>query len=247
MVRDKSEIKVAIIGVGHIGKALLKGLLNGGFKNDNFILSNRSEDNLKAIEQADWIFLTIRPNKVFEVLDEIKMQSKQKVLISMAAGVKLKKLQNLVKRKKIKVIRVMPNLAIQTGEGVIGLYSGTGKVDAQLKESLAVLGEVIKVNKEKDLDILTIISGCAPALIAYFAQAFASFNGKSEKLVLKSFLSSLKYIEQSGSSFEEIIKTVATKGGITENILNYLNAQKVNKNIETALKSGYTKLKNLKA
>lgn len=250
------DIKIAIIGLGRMGNALLKGLKRIGFESKDIIFSNKSENNSRAVEKADWIFLAVKPGKVSEALEEVPAQSRQKILVSLVAGVKLQKLKRLAKGKNIEVIRIMPSLAIQTGNGVIGVYKRKSPwIPDQvrddkvllLKEKLSLLGEVVEVQNEKDLDILTIISGCSPAILAYFAQAFAVFSGKSEKLVLKSFLSSLKYIEKSGNSFEEIIKAVATRGGITENILDYLNSHKVKENVESALESGYTKLRNLKA
>ena len=101
------------------------------------------------------------------------------------------------------------------------------------------------MDNEKELDVLTIISGCSPALIAYFARSFTEFSGTPERLVLKSLIGSLKYLEESELTFEEVIKAVATKGGITENILKYLEKQKVKENISQGLQSGYKKLEGM--
>ena len=251
---------IGIIGLGHMGQALFKGLLNSGIEKSDFILSNKAEDNLEVIEKADWIFLAVKPNKTSEVLIRIPAQSRPKILISLVAGIKLKKLEQLVKDKNIRVVRIMPSLAISTGVGVIGLYKpvipAKAGIQAEkdwipdqvrddtvtlLKEKLSALGEVIEVS-ERDLDLLTIISGCSPAIIAYFAQSFKDFSGKSEKLILKSLIGSLKYIKQSGLTFPEVIAAVATRGGITENILECLQENRVQGNVILALKSGYKKL-----
>jgi pyrroline-5-carboxylate reductase len=241
MEMDKSEIKIAIIGIGHMGNALYKGLKKSGF--GKIMLSKSLKSNLKAFEQADWIFLAVKPNKVEDVLKNIPVQKESKLLISLAALVSLSELNQMLVGKNIQAVRIMPSLAIQIREGVIGLYTGGKRIRA-LKEKLALLGEVVEVRKEVDLDVLTIISGCAPAILAYFAQSFANFSSKPEALVLKSLTGSLKYISESGMTFQEVIAAVATKGGITENIIDSLEKQRVKQNIESALESGYTKLRN---
>jgi len=254
------KIKIAIIGLGHMGNSLHKGLLRSVFSQQDVFVSDKLESNIEAFDRANWIFLCVKPAKVTEVLNQIPVQSKAKLLISLAAGIKLKKLNKLVKDKNIRVVRIMPSLAISTGVGVIGLYKpvipAKAGIQAEkdwipdqvrddtvtlLKEKLSALGEVIEVS-ERDLDLLTIISGCSPAIIAYFAQSFKDFSGKSEKLILKSLIGSLKYIKQSGLTFPEVIAAVATRGGITENILECLQENRVQGNVILALKSGYKKL-----
>lgn len=261
----QDDLKIAIIGAGHMGLALAKGFLRSkAFKKSQIILASprKPEIDLKyiqynnlAVKESRIIFLAVKPAEVGDILENIEAQSEEKLLVSLAAGVSLQKLKQLVKGKNMKAVRIMPNLAVQTGEGVIGVYKkqNTWIPDRVrddkvllLKEKLSLLGEVVEVQNEKDLDILTIISGCSPAIVAYLAQSFANFSNKPEKLILKSLIGSLKYIEESGLTFNEVIKAVATKGGITENILNFLEEQRVNKSIETALESGYTKIRNLK-
>lgn len=255
---DKPEIKVSIIGAGHIGLALAKGFLKvKAFKTSQIILANPSKveafglrwttDNNQAIRESQIIFLAVKPGKVAEVLKKVNFTKESKLIISLAAGVSLEKLKHLVKGKNFEIVRIMPSLAVQSGEGIIGLYAGklkSQKLDF-LKKKLSPVCKLIKVEKEDDLDLLTIILGCAPALIAYFAQSFTNLSSKSEKVVLKSLIGSLKYIEESGLTFREVIAAVATPGGITENILNHLDKKQVKENIQLALASGYKKLERI--
>ena len=66
---DKLENKkLAIIGIGHLGRAIYKGLINSGFKKENIILSNSSKNNKKAVLQANWILLCVKPLLVHQVV-----------------------------------------------------------------------------------------------------------------------------------------------------------------------------------
>src|SRR3989338_5363465 len=119
-----NRVKISIIGAGHMGLALAKGFLKvKAFSKEQIILANTSKpdedlgikwvtDNNIAANFADYIFIAVKPGKVEEVLENLVFQSRQKLLISLAAGISIKKLQKLVKGQNLKVIRIMPNLAI---------------------------------------------------------------------------------------------------------------------------------------
>jgi pyrroline-5-carboxylate reductase len=251
--------KIAIIGAGHMGLSIASGFLNSkAFKKNQIILANPSDpdenwglmwttDNNFAAREAELVFLTVKPSSVEDVLKNINKQKTKKLLISAVAGVSLYKLNQLCADKNITGVRIMPSLGVRTQSGVIGVYTGSSKIRKLilLKEKLSLLGKIVEVPNEKELDILTIISGCAPALVAYFAQSFSEFSDLRDELVAESLLGSLIYIQQSGLSFKEIQEVVATKGGVTEKILNYLKSKETDKIIKLALRSGYDKLHDM--
>lgn len=182
---DKLENKkIAIIGGGHIGLALIQGLINSGkVSSSQLIVANPSlskithlkkhgveitTDNRIAAVKATLVFLAVKPFVVDQVLLEISDLVKDKLIISLAAVVTIDKLINRVKNTK--VLRIMPNMSISCNQGVIGLYAKklTGQDKKHIRELLTCLGLVVEVKKEKDLDALTLLSGCGPAIVAQF-------------------------------------------------------------------------------
>lgn len=260
--------KLAIIGGGHIGLALAEGFINSGkIVSSQLIVANPSlskiahlkkhgveitTDNKIAAAKADWIFLAVRPFVVDRVLLEISDSVKGKLIISLTAVVTIDKLRSRVKNTK--VIRIMPNMSISCNQGVIGLYAKelTGQDKKYIRELLNCLGLVIEVKKQKDLDVLTLLSGCGPAIVSQFIEIMANYgmniglsSYKSHALALQTFKGTALLLEKSGLSSEELILSVATKGGITEAILNNLRQAGFQENFIQAMEIGYGKIKEL--
>jgi len=179
MEMDKLNKKIAIIGVGHMGKSLVQGLLNAGFKKEDIILSNKSEDNKSAVLKADWAILTVKPAIIGKVVQGIKDSIDDKLLISAVAGASIAIIQKYAGNKKQKIIRIMPNIAVSYKQGVIGLFANKNVSAAEKKEVISLsseLGLVVELNKEEDLDVITLISGCSPAIIAHFMEMFLDYG-----------------------------------------------------------------------
>ena len=258
--------KIAIIGGGHIGLALAEGLINSGkIAGSQLIVANPSlskivhlkkhgveitTDNKFAATKADWIFLAVKPFIIDHVLTEIRDLVKGKLIISLAAIVTIENLRRQVKNAEI--IRIMPNMAISCNQGVIGFF--TDEQDKkQAKQLLSLLGLVVEVQKEEGLDTLTLLSGCGPAIVSHFIETLANYgisNGlptdESHALALQTFKGTVSLLEKSGFSAEDLIRSVATKGGITETILNKLKQRDFQSFFILAMDNGYSKIKELK-
>ena len=263
---DKLESKkLAIIGGGHIGLALVEGFINSGkITGSQLIVANPSlskivhlkkhgveitTGNKFAAIEADWIFLAVKPFVIDQVLTEIRDLVKGKLIISLAAIVTIENIRRQVKNAEI--IRIMPNMAISCNQGVIGLF--TDKKDKkQIKQLLSLLGLVVEVQKEEGLDTLTLLSGCGPAIVSQFIETLANYgisNGlsidKSHALALQTFKGTVSLLEKLDLSSDELIRSVATKGGITEAILNKLKQRDFQSFFTRAMDDGYGKIKEL--
>src|SRR5260221_326300 len=202
--------KIAIIGVGHMGKALLKGFLMSGMKKENIILSNKADDNKIAAAQADWIILAVKPSAIGHVAEEIKHDMQGKLLISVAAALRISTIENYAINKKQKVIRIMPNIPVAYNQGVIGFYSNKAVSKSEKKEVLSILsllGHVYEVKNEDELDILTLVAACGPAIVSYCITllshaAFSLGLSKTvaDTLALHTYIGSLAYLQGSGLS-----------------------------------------------
>ncbi|HUQ85240.1 MAG TPA: pyrroline-5-carboxylate reductase [Candidatus Limnocylindrales bacterium] len=249
---DKLDKKIAIIGAGHMGKSLMKGLINSGFKKNNLFVSNKSKDNKNVVLKADWIILAVKPSIISEVIQEIKDGVQNRLLISVAAAVSISNIEKYVGNRNQKIMRIMPNIAVAHNQGVIGLIANENATSTEKQEVISLfsgLGLVVDLKKEKDLDMITLISACSPAIIAHFMEMFSEYGTThglsakdSEKIVLQVFKGTVEYLEKSNLSSSQLKQSVATKGGVTEEIIKSLDNKKVSLNFTESLDKGYQRI-----
>lgn len=185
--------KIAVIGGGNIGEALIAGLVVAGVEPTSIFATNRSpersaqlaerygiitgSDNSEAVTDASICFLCVKPGQILEVLEEISdtiaRHDESTAVVSMAAGITLASMESAVSAAGTPLVRVMPNTPMLVGKGVHVAASGR-YVDedkrAQVLEALAVTGHVVEV-PEKLIDAATAVSGSGPAYFYYFTEA----------------------------------------------------------------------------
>jgi pyrroline-5-carboxylate reductase len=201
-------MKLAIIGLGNMGQAILGGILKSNildadqiiaadkkFADSNFKLEDQfseitiTADNQKAVQEADYIILAVKPQIIKFVLEDIKKDAASKVIISIAAGIKTEMLAQYF-GFKAKIIRVMPNTPALVAEGMSALYySQSVEVDekALVEKIFKALGETAEV-KEDEMDAVTGLSGSGPAFVYVFIEALADagvLKGLDRKTALK--------------------------------------------------------------
>lgn len=181
-------------------------------------------DNKKLAQLSDIIFIATKPNQVLGVLEEIKeVVTSDKLVVSIAAGVTLSKVQNVLRDAKI--IRIMPNTPALVKLGMFGVCKGKYASDDDenfIIGLLSKIGKCIKV-EESQMDIVTAISGSGPA---FFYQVIEDMARAGEKLGLdyeksltlatQTALGSAQMIFNRGQiPVQTLIDNVATKGGCT--------------------------------
>ena len=200
--------KIAVIGAGSMGGAILSGLIAAGTAADSITASTATTQSAKALsdkfgiksfaldasasansdaaKNADVLLIAVKPAKVLETLEEIKGSAKVGALvISVAAGVTTESMEQAI-GSKASVIRAMPNTPSIVGHGVTGIAKGKSANDNQLalaKDLFETVGQVIVVDEEK-INALSTISGSGPAYVFYFAEKLmtaAKKMGFSEK------------------------------------------------------------------
>lgn len=259
--------RIAIIGGGHLGSALANGLVRGGMRptlmsvsgpsvTKNRALKNlgvlTTRDNCAAASGASWIFLAVKPAMVSVVLDEIKPVIGGKILISLAAGIRLRDLKKMAPHAH--VARVMPNIPIAINRGVSVYCAGSllTREQKDLVRILSSLGVAIPVRSDDELDVVTLLSGCGPGIVSFFIAALADAaktlglsDETANSLSLQTFSGTLGYLEHTRKSPQELMQSVATKGGITEEILAALDRRGLKKIVARALARGHARIKNL--
>lgn len=183
--------RIAVIGAGNIGEALIAGLIRSGVEGEAVTATNRSSersreleerygvrttsDNAQAVRDADVAFLCVKPAQVLDVIGELgdAVAGGETVLVSMAAGVSIAAMQGAVSVAGTPVVRVMPNTPMLQGKGVLAVaYSRF--VDGAQREAVADLlsavGEVVDITEDQ-MDAATAVSGSGPAYFFLVAEA----------------------------------------------------------------------------
>ena len=182
-------MKIACIGTGAMGGAIMRAVCKKYNAGDITVTDKNSEmakkfaeetgavfagSNEEAIKGADYIFIAVKPQFLKDVFDEIKDKiTGKQVVISMAAGVKIEKLESFA--PKARFIRMMPNVCAQIGEAMTAVTSGASVTAEEFEEAKKILSAAGKVEAvpEKLMDCVTAVSGSGPAFVFMFIEALA--------------------------------------------------------------------------
>ena len=229
---------IGFIGCGKMASAIIKGVLSshqfiikGSEINPEFAKSASEKlgievfcDNKKLVKESDIIFIATKPNQVLEVVkDLISEITKEKLFVSIAAGVKTSKIESIA--QNIRLVRIMPNTPALVNLGMFGICTGknSSKEDVTIVKSLLdAVGKSIDID-ESQIDIVTAISGSGPAffyqIIEDMARAGEKLGLEYEKsliLAAQTALGSAQMVFNKGQiPVQTLIDNVATKGGCT--------------------------------
>ena len=262
--------KISIIGAGHIGLALFRGLISGReIAAKNFILSNPHLEKLKSLEKelavkltssnieaakkTDVIIIAVRPRMVIQVIDEIKSGIKgDKLIISVATCVTRKMLEDYFGLPKLKIVRIMPNIPMSYRKGVVG-WVGNRNIakndEVFIDQLLSPLGVLVKCKDDENLERLSVIAGCGPGYVTYFmqnlqkvAETYGFTKKDAYKIILTTFLGTAYHLQSTNSSFEDMLTAIATKGGITGEVINSWEKGDFYQLLEKGINKGYYKI-----
>jgi pyrroline-5-carboxylate reductase len=186
--------RIAIIGGGNIGEALLSGLLRAGRQTKDLVVAEKDPERSKylaekysvqvssvggAAENAAYVIVAVKPSDVESVVDEVAAavahadnQSVEQVFVTVAAGVSTAYYQSRLPAGA-PVIRVMPNAPMVVGGGVSAVARGSFATADQLKDVVSIfdaVGGVLTV-PESQLDAVTAVSGSGPAYFFLMVEA----------------------------------------------------------------------------
>ena len=183
-----------------------------------------TDDVKVAAKKAKLLFLAVRPQDVDAVAAEVKpVLTDSHTLVSIVAGKTIAKLRKAF-GAKVRLIRVMPNLALRANAGMCALCAGAKTPEKDLKAVERILGGAgaTVVLKERDFDAVTALSGSGPAYFAYMEEAMAeggvALGLKPEVarlLAEQTMYGTAKFLRESGMDLRAFIDGVCTKGGTT--------------------------------
>lgn len=226
--------RVSVIGCGNMGGAFLKGLSQSGSHHltaidldpeaRESVAAHASETtaDVEAAAASDVVVLAVKPDIVATVLDELTL-SEEQTLITLAAGVSR---DFVAKQTDASVVRVMPNLAAETGN-MAAAVTKTGVTD-EIRALLDELGEFAEIDEEL-MDIATAVNGSGPAFVFYLIDAMkqAGINGgldpdAAERLAAQTFKGAAETVLRDDRSVDELIDAVCSPNGTTIEGMNVL-------------------------
>lgn len=235
--------RIAVIGGGRIGEALLSGLLQSGFATKDLVVAEkmpaRAEELAReyairvtastadAAEGADVLVVAVKPGDVDAVIADIASadldNENEQLLVSLAAGIPTTKYENKLSAG-FPVVRVMPNTPMLVGQGASVLAAGRHVKPDHLDLVREVLGSVgtVSVVPESQIDAVTAVSGSGPAYFFLVAEAMIDAGvalglgrAVATELVVQTMTGSAAMLQQSGESVTELRAAVTSPGGTT--------------------------------
>lgn len=254
--------KIGIIGCGNMGSAIIRQskvsiIFDKDAKRMNDIKRRYhvkvAFDNQDATKKSDIIIIAVKPQNIDEVLEGIRSVIRNQLVVSIAAGISTRYIENKIGRE-VRVIRIMPNIAAQVKSSISAICKGrfARNIDLLIAEEIFQrLGKVVRV-KENHLDAFTALAGSGPAYFFYFIEALSNAGKKigfTEKEIIyfvkEVAKGSIKLLEETGLSAKELCEKVTSKGGTTEAALNVFKHGRFNEIIRKAVFEATVRAKQL--
>lgn len=259
-------MKYGFIGCGNMGSAIAKALVK---TTQDIMISDRSGkakllaeelgcvygNAINVAQTCDRIFLAVKPQMMAAVLAPLQpvLQERQPLLITMAAGLTLEKIENMI-GTPLPVIRIMPNTPVAVGRGMTQ-YCYNNLVDAQMLESfladMRCCGRLDHLD-EKLIDGASALSGCGPAYMYMFIEALADGavacgvpRAKAIEYAAATMIGAAEMVLQTGQHPGALKDAVCSPGGSTIAGLKALEAQGFRGAVMDCISSAYKRNQEL--
>ena len=240
--------KVAFLGGGRMGEALVSGLIrSGGRSAGEIMVTSRREDrsrelgetygidstlsNADAVSWADVLVLTVKPQDMEVLLSQIREHvTPEQLVVSFAAGIRTSFVEKHLP-DGVHVVRVMSNVAVLVDEAMSVVAAGSNAEDRHLEvaeELLGYVGKVIRL-KEVHLDAITATSGSGPAYFFLLAEAMIEAcillglsRDVATELIIQTMLGSARMLRDTGKHPVVLREMVTSPGGTTIAAIRHL-------------------------
>lgn len=233
--------KIVLLGAGNMAEALMKGLFRAKVAAPEEVLCTDrrgerlkeladrykvrvSSDNRAFAKEADIVLLSVKPQAMNKLLEEIAPAvDDSKLVISIAAGVPIEAIERkLGHGRGMRIVRTMPNTPALVGAGATALSPGEHATEADLAQARALFDAVGKtaIVDETLLDAVTGLSGSGPAYIFLVIEALADAGVKvgldrrtAQELAAQTVLGSAQLLIETGKHPGELKDQVTSPGG----------------------------------
>lgn len=262
-------MNIGFIGCGNMATAIIKGIIsNSEIKGSDILVFDTSKSAMEKLENAhgvspcvnieflvcnsDVVFLAVKPNVLADVLNQVK--AADALIISIAAGKTLEFLENNIKSKVAKIVRVMPNINATVGEAICAYCYNKFVTDNDIETVemlLSCFGKCLHINEEL-FSIYSAIGGCAPAFAYMFidnlARAGVKNGMKKEdalKIAAQTVYGSAKMILENDEHPWKLVDNVCSPGGTTIEGVASLQADGFEAAVQNAVQKAFEKDKKL--
>jgi pyrroline-5-carboxylate reductase len=239
---------IAFVGSGVMAEAMIKGLLRHDMVAPEQIISSgprhergqelkdrygvhTTTDNVEAARQADVVVLSIKPQVLCRVLEELADHvAPHALVLSIVAGAQMSTIHRMLQTPA--VVRVMPNTPAQIGMGISVWTATEAATETQRGQALTILralGEEVYVDDEEYLDMATALSGTGPAYVFLLMEAMVDAGVHlgfsrhiSERLVIETMRGSVEYARQASRHLATLRNQVTSPGGTSAEALYHL-------------------------
>ena len=226
-------MRVGIVGVGNIGSIIARLLLKEGHelflidrhleKKSKFNGTHFSKDVSELPETLDVLFLSIKPQDARDVMMKISSVNHDfSYVVSTVTGLRIEEIQKHFSNSRI--ARIMPNIPIAIGQGVVGISYGksVSKDDkALISRMLKPFGSIIEV-KERLISSVTALSGSGPAFVFVIVEALIDAGIKlglsyevAMEMILQTLRGSVELLENEKKHPGELRHIVTSPAGTT--------------------------------
>lgn len=262
-------MKLAFIGGGNMAQALLAGLNNQHFNMSDITVVELDADkqtmlrekfgvlvteNLSELATSEIIVLAIKPQQLPALTKSLAPTLKNQLVISIAAGVRLKDLRLWLNNHE-HIVRAMPNTPAQIQAGITALYSLPQVSQQQVSiadQILSAVGATLWVDSEDKLDAVTAISGSGPAYVFYLIEALQEAAvslglsvDEASQLSIETFKGAGLLAAASDTPVKQLRAQVTSKKGTTEQGIISLKNSKVKEAIMLAAAKAHERAKTL--
>ncbi|MBI4815887.1 MAG: pyrroline-5-carboxylate reductase [Deltaproteobacteria bacterium] len=265
---EKTTNRFAVLGAGNMGTALLKGLLDSRVDASRILVTTKrkerakhlaatlgvgvAESNLAAAEASDIVILSVKPQILSRVLDELRGMSAP-LYISVAAGVPTRVIERQIGNSP-RVVRAMPNTPAFIKEGATALAAGehARETDVELAKTIfEQVGECVVVD-EVHIDAVTGLSGSGPAYVMLIIEAFSDAGVKvglsreiAMQLAVQTLRGSAGLLQRTGEHPGRLKDQVTSPGGTAIAGLHTLEAGGLRTTIMNAVESATKRAREL--
>jgi pyrroline-5-carboxylate reductase len=263
------KIRIVIIGCGNMGLTYAKAFLKDNIVSQKDILLIEKNAEMKErlrpfgnvsskiderIKNFDIIILATKPQDSKAIYADLKKHlMPSHLIISIMAGITVQTLQDNLGHRSI--VRAMPNTPAQLGMGITGFTSSkeTGIHDVLKADNLLnTTGKTVFFEDESKLDAVTALSGSGPAYFYFIARAMIEAGKQmgieehiSSLLVKQTMNGAFHLMNTSDNNLDDLIQSVASKGGTTEAALSIFKDQKLNETLINGIIAAEKRAKEL--
>ncbi len=260
--------RFGFVGAGKLAGSVIRGLLRAKFCTPGEIIASEPNEptraalqsdtgialttvNGEAADKAEIVFVGVKPGMVLTVLREISPKIEHKLVISLAAGVRVKSMEAIANARFMRALTNTPSAICHAATGIArGERTTSDDIDL-VEKILGAVGTVVEISEEQ-IDVVTALSGSGPAFVYAVIEAMAKGGEKmglpgvvALRLATQTVLGAAALAGETGKSPEDLIKMVVTPGGTTAAGLAEMERMKTSDSLIAAVEAATNRGKEM--